>query len=152
MADSVTVVASSKHTQTRSAALLATTPTTSGHIEALLSSVEIVWESEDIGLVVDVLGSSPTAFGAVGISLYGSVLAQEIKKHLPEHIILAATDEDTSTNFSLSLICKSHTVFCPLVPEMTLEILGVVASVVNAAYSKLFTVFCALRYLVGLVS
>jgi hypothetical protein len=73
----------SKHTQTRSAALLATAPTTSGHIEALLSSVEIVWESEDIGLVADVLGSSPTAFGAVGISLYGSVLAQEIKKHLP---------------------------------------------------------------------
>jgi hypothetical protein len=56
------------NTRKTSIGLMTTAAAAAGYIEALcLSSMALVWESEDIGLVAGVLGSIRTAFGAVAL-------------------------------------------------------------------------------------
>ena len=85
----VTFVASlastTEYARTRTVVFLLVGAAGAGYVENLtLSTMALVWEAEDIGLVAGVMGSIRTALGAVAVSLYSSVLSNELTKYLPE--------------------------------------------------------------------
>jgi hypothetical protein len=91
----VTFVASlasaTEYSRARTVAFPLIATAAAGYVENLtLSSMALVWEAEDIGLVAGVMGSIRTALGAVAVSLY-SVLTNELTKFLPEYVAPAAT-------------------------------------------------------------
>lgn len=98
----------------------------------------LVWEPEDIGLVAGVLGSIRTAFGAVGASLYSSVLANELKKKLPQYVIPVVLDAGLPTSSVPSLLAGITSGSYDNVPGITSTIAELAAAAGKVAYSKSF--------------
>src|SRR5258706_7855440 len=70
------LASSDENSHVRSVVCLLIGTTAAGYIENLcLSSMTLVWEPEDIGLVAGVLGTIRTACGTIAISLYSTLLA-----------------------------------------------------------------------------
>ena len=120
-----------------------------GYVENLtLSSMALVWEAEDIGLVAEVMGSIRTALGAVAVSLYSSVLTNELTKFLPEYVTPAATGAGLPAKSLLVLFEGITTGVFTNVPGINEKILVVVGHAVKHAYAMSFrTVFlCMLPF------
>lgn len=82
-----------EYSRTRTVVFLLVATAAAGYIENLtLSSMALVWEPEDIGLVAGVMGSVRTASSSVATSLYISILSNQLTKYLPRYVTTAATE------------------------------------------------------------
>jgi hypothetical protein len=149
----VTFVASlastTEYSRARTVAFLLIAAAAAGYVENLtLSSMALVWEAEDIGLVAGVMGSIRTALGAVAVSLYSSVLTNELTKFLPEYVAPAATGAGLPAKSLPALFEGITTGVFTNVPGINEKILVVVGHAVKHAYAMSFrTVFlCTLPF------
>jgi hypothetical protein len=149
----VTFVASLASTtefaRTRTVVFLLVGAAGAGYVENLtLSTMALVWEVEDIGLVAGVLGAIRTACGAVAVSLYSSVLSNQLTKYLPEYVAPAATSAGLPVKSLPALFEGITTGIFTNVPDINEKILGVVGHAVKHAYAMSFrTVFlCTLPF------
>lgn len=85
------LASSTEYTRSRTVAFLLVASIAAGYIENLtLSTMALVWESADIGLVAGVLGAIRTAASAVATSMYSSILTTEAAKYMPRYVPNAA--------------------------------------------------------------
>ena len=149
----VTFVASlastTEYARTRTVVFLLLAAAGAGYVENLtLSTMALVWEAEDIGLVAGVLGSIRTALGAVAVSLYSSVLSNELTKYLPRYVTPAATGAGLPPKSLPALFEAISTGVFTAVPGIDSKILVAVGGAVKHAYATSFrTVFlCTLPF------
>ena len=149
----VTFVASlastTEYARTRTVVFLLVGAAGAGYVENLtLSSMALVWEPEDIGLVAGVMGAIRTALGAVAVSLYSSVLTNQLTKYLPEYVAPAATNAGLPVKSLPALFEGITTGIFTDVPGINEKILVVVGHAVKHAYAMSFrTVFlCTLPF------
>lgn len=120
-----------------------------GYIENLtLSSMALVWEPEDIGLVAGAMGSVRTACSSVATSMYLSILSNQLTKYLPKYVIPAATGAGLPASSLTSLFAGITAGNLTAVPGITPAIEVVVGQAVKHAYAMSFrTVFlCTLPF------
>lgn len=85
------IASSTEYTRTRTLIFLLVGAPAAGYVENLtLSTMALVWEPEDIGLVSGVLATIRTAAGSVAIALYSSLLSNGLTKYLLEYVTNAA--------------------------------------------------------------
>jgi hypothetical protein len=149
----VTFVASlastTEYARTRTVVFLLVGAAGAGYVENLtLSTMALVWEAEDIGLVAGVMGSIRTALGAVAVSLYSSVLSNELTKYLPEYVAPAAIAAGLPAKSLPALFEGISSGVLTRVPGVNTEILVAVGHAVKHAYAMSFrTVFlCTLPF------
>jgi hypothetical protein len=139
-----------EYTKNRSVAFLLIGSFCAGYIENLtLSSMALVWEPDDIGLVSGAMGSVRTASSSIATALYSSILSNQLTKYLPEVVTPVATGAGLPTS-SLPSLFTAIAAAAGLdgVPGITPEIEEAVGHAVKHAYSLSFrTVFlCTLPF------
>lgn len=120
-----------------------------GYVENLtLSSMALVWEPEDIGLVAGAMGSVRTACSSIATSMYLSILSNQLTKYLPRLVIPAATDAGLPASSLTQLFAGITAGSLSNVPGMNAEIEEIVGHAVKHAYAMSFrTVFlCTLPF------
>jgi hypothetical protein len=120
-----------------------------GYIENLtLSSMALVWEPEDIGLVAGAMGSIRTASSSIATSLYLSILSNQLTKYLPRYVVPAATEAGLPASSLTDLFAGITAGSFAKVPGITPTIEEAVGHAVKHAYSMSFrTVFlCTLPF------
>jgi len=135
--------------ENRTVAFLLIGAAAAGYVENLtLSSMALVWEPEDIGLVAGVMGSIRTAGGAIATSLYISILSNQVTKYLPKYVVPAATGAGLPATSITQLFAGITSGSFKDVPGITPEIQAAVGAAVKHAYSMSFrTVFlCTLPF------
>ena len=138
-----------EYARTRTVVFLLVGTACAGYVENLtLSSMALVWEPEDIGLVAGVMGAIRTALGAVAVSLYSSVLTNQVTKYLPEYVAPAATGAGLPVKSIPALFEGLATGTFTDVPGINGKILEAVGHAVKHAYALSFrTVFlCTLPF------
>ncbi|KAG9241653.1 fungal trichothecene efflux pump [Calycina marina] len=86
------LASTTEYTQNRSVTFLLVGSMAAGYVENLsLSSIALVWEPEDIGLVAGAMGSVRTAMSSIATALYSSILANQYTKFMPKYVSPAAT-------------------------------------------------------------
>jgi hypothetical protein len=138
-----------EYSRTRTVVFLIIGTAAAGYIENLtLSSMALVWEPEDIGLVAGVLGSIRTACSSVATSLYLSILSNQFAKHLPRYVTSAATEAGLPTSSLEDLFAGITAGSFSKVEGITPAIEEAVGHAVKRAYSMSFrTVFlCTLPF------
>jgi hypothetical protein len=136
-------------TEHRTVAFLLIGAAAAGYVENLtLSTMALVWEPEDIGLVAGVMGSIRTAGGAIATSLYLSILTNQVTKYLPQYVVPAATGAGLPTTSLTDLFAGITAGSFEKVPGITPAIQAVVGEAVQQAYVRSFrTVFlCTLPF------
>ncbi|KAJ6005146.1 hypothetical protein N7451_003090 [Penicillium sp. IBT 35674x] len=115
----------------------------SGYIETLsLSSIALVWDASDIGLVACVMGCLRTAAGAIATSMYVSVLNNEVAKYVPEYITRAALAAGLPEKSLTALLEVSGTGNFTDVPGINTRIIDAVIVATKSGYARSFkTVF-----------
>ncbi|KAG9234533.1 fungal trichothecene efflux pump [Amylocarpus encephaloides] len=139
----------SEYSRTRTVVSLLIGTAAAGYIENLtLSSMALVWEPEDIGLVAGVMGSIRTASSSIATSIYISILSNELTKYLPRFVVPAATEAGLPATSMTQLFAGITAGSFAAVPGMTPEIGVAVGHAVKHAYSLAFrTVFlCTLPF------
>ncbi|EME83053.1 uncharacterized protein MYCFIDRAFT_80615 [Pseudocercospora fijiensis CIRAD86] len=120
-----------------------------GYVENLtLSTMALVWEPDDIGLVAGVLGAIRTAAGALATSMYSSILSTELAKYLPRHVGPAAVEAGLPENSVPALLAAVGTGVFTSVPGIDRNVLSAVDAATKQAYAASFrTVFlCTLPF------
>lgn len=143
------LASTTQYTRTRSTVFLLISSTAAGYIENLtLSSLALVWEPEDIGLVAGVAGSVRTASSSISTSVYVSILSNQLSKFLPKYVTPAATSAGLPISSIPSLFAGITAGSFESVDGITPEIEQVVGLAVKKAYSMSFrTVFlCTLPF------
>jgi MFS family permease len=138
-----------ENSRTRTVVFLLIGSAAAGYVENLtLSTMALVWEPEDIGLVAGVLGSIRTACSSVATSLYLSILSNQLTKYLPEYVTPAATGAGLPAESLPSLFAGITSGSFDAVAGITPEITEAVGHAVKHAYSMSFrTVFlCTLPF------
>jgi hypothetical protein len=138
-----------KYSRTRTVVSLLIGAAAAGYIENLtLSSMALVWEPEDIGLVAGAMGSIRTASASIATSLYLSILSNQLMKYLPRYVVPAATEAGLPATSLKDLFAVITAGSFAKVPGITPEIEEVVSHAVKHAYSMSFrTVFlCTLPF------
>lgn len=138
-----------EYSRNRTVAFLIIGTAAAGYIENLtLSSMALVWEPEDIGLVAGVLGSVRTACSSVATSLYLSILSNQLTKYLPEYVVPAATEAGLPVSSLTDLFAGITAGSFSKVEGITPAIEEAVGHAVKHAYSMSFrTVFlCTLPF------
>ena len=138
-----------ENARTRTVVFLLIGAAGAGYVENLtLSSMALVWEPEDIGLVAGVMGSIRTACGAIATSLYISILSNQLTKYLPLYVVPAATEAGLPATSLTQLFAGITAGSFEKVPGITPEITAAVGSAVKHAYSMSFrTIFlCTLPF------
>ncbi|KAF2186650.1 fungal trichothecene efflux pump [Zopfia rhizophila CBS 207.26] len=143
------IAASNQHTQDRTVAFLLIGTMAAGYVENLtLSTMALVWDAADIGLVAGVLGAIRTATSAVATSMYSSILTTEAGKYIPKYVAPAAVNAGLPESSLPALFAGITTGNFSAVPDITTGIIVVVGDQVKHAYSLAFrTVFlCTLPF------
>jgi len=138
-----------EYSRTRTVVFLLVGAAAAGYIENLtLSSMALVWEPEDIGLVAGTMGSVRTACSSVATSMYLSILSNQLTKYLPQFVIPAATEAGLPSSSLTDLFAGITAGSLAKVPGMTASIEEVVGHAVKHAYAVSFrTVFlCTLPF------
>ncbi|KAH8651859.1 fungal trichothecene efflux pump [Tricladium varicosporioides] len=139
----------SEYTRTRTVVSLLIGTAAAGYIENLtLSSMALVWEPEDIGLVAGAMGSIRTAASSIATSIYISILSNQLTKYLPRYVIPAATGAGLPASSMTQLFAGITAGSFAKVPGITPAIEEAVGHAVKQAYSMSFrTVFlCTLPF------
>lgn len=125
-----------------------------GYVENLtLSTMALVWEPDDIGLVAGVLGAIRTAAGALATSMYSSILSTELTKYLPRYVAPAAVEAGLPRSSVPALLGGVSTGNFTTVPGINNAVIEAVAAPIKHAYSLAFrTVFlCTVPFSVVLL-
>jgi len=94
-----------------------------GYVESLsLSSIALVWDAADFGLVASVMGCLRTAAGAIATALYPSILTNQLKKYLPAYVSEAALTKGLPQASLPELFAALTTGNFSTVPGITQEI------------------------------
>ncbi|CAK4033324.1 MFS general substrate transporter [Lecanosticta acicola] len=114
-----------------------------GYVENLtLSTMALVWEADDIGLVAGVMGCIRTAAGALATSMYSSILTTELTKYLPKYVVPAAVEAGLPATSVPALLAGISSGSFDDVPGITENVLGAIADPIKHAYTLSFrTVF-----------
>ncbi len=139
------IASSTEFTRTRSVICLLVGAAAAGYVENLtLSTMALVWDPEDIGLVSGVLATIRTAAGSIAIALYSSLLSNGLTKYLPEYVPNAAISAGLPASSVEDLFAGISTGSYADVPGITPTIIEAVGHAVKRAYSMSFrTVFLA---------
>jgi hypothetical protein len=139
------IASSTEYTRTRSVIFLLVGAAAAGYVENLtLSTMALVWDPEDIGLVSGVLATIRTAAGSIAIALYSSLLSNGLTKYLPEYVPDAAIGAGLPTSSVTELFASISAGSYADVPGITPAIIEAVGHAVKQAYSMSFrTVFLA---------
>jgi hypothetical protein len=143
------LAASDENSRVRSVVCLLIGAAAAGYIENLcLSSMTLVWEPEDIGLVAGVLKTICIAASCIAISLYSSLLTNGLTQYLPEYVVPAATDAGLPASSLTALFAGITSGSFDDVPGISATITDAVGHAVKRAYSMSFrTVFlCTLPF------
>ncbi|KAH8601602.1 fungal trichothecene efflux pump [Bisporella sp. PMI_857] len=138
-----------EYSRGRTVTFLLIATVSAGYVENLtLSSMALVWEPEDIGLVAGVLGSIRTACSSIATSIYLTILTNELPKHLPTYVVPAATGAGLPADSLPALFAGIATGNFTAVPGFNSEIGVAVGHAVKHAYSMSFrTLFlCTLPF------
>jgi hypothetical protein len=112
-----------------------------GFVENIsLPGVTLVWEAQDIGLATGVLGSIRSLGGSIATALYSSVLANELKKNLPEYVVPAAADAGLPESSMGSLFAAITRGDFSEVPGINSKIITAVSEALKMAYTNSFRV------------
>lgn len=114
-----------------------------GYVENLtLSTMALVWEPDDIGLVAGVMGCIRTAAGALATSMYSSILATELQKYLPKYVVPAATEAGLPVTSIPALMAGISSGSFEAVPGITNRVMAAIDGPIKHAYANSFrTVF-----------
>lgn len=154
MAFIAALAASTEHTRGMSVAFLLIGIFGAGYVENLtLSTMALVWEPDDIGLVAGVLGAIRTAAGAIATSMYSSILATEMAKYLPKYVAPAALQAGLPESSLPALMAGVSAGSFDAVPGANAAVLAAIGSPVKHAYAMSFrTVFlCTIPFSVILL-
>ncbi|KAF7188023.1 Trichothecene efflux pump TRI12 [Pseudocercospora fuligena] len=138
----------------RTTAFLLIGTAAAGYVENLtLSTMALVWEPDDIGLVAGVLGAIRTAAGALATSMYSSILSTELAKYLPRYVGPAAVEAGLPEDSVPALLAGVSAGSFASVPGIDSGIIEVVGTATQQAYAASFrTVFlCTLPFSVILL-
>ena len=138
-----------EYTRTRTVVFLLIGTASAGYIENLtLSSMALVWEPEDIGLVAGVMGSVRTASSSVATSLYISILSNQLIKYLPRYVVPAATGAGLPSSSLTALFAGITSGSFSKVEGITPAIEEAVGHAVKHAYSMSFRIvfLCTLPF------
>ncbi|KAK3673263.1 hypothetical protein LTR78_006808 [Recurvomyces mirabilis] len=135
--------ASSGSTRSMTIAFLMIGTAGAGYVENLtLSTMALVWEPDDIGLVAGVLGCIRTALGALATSMYSSILASSLTKYLPRYVGPAAAEAGLPTTSLPALLAGVGTGSFDAVPGVNAAVLAAIGAPIKQAYAMAFrTVF-----------
>ncbi|KAF2465359.1 fungal trichothecene efflux pump [Lindgomyces ingoldianus] len=143
------IAASNQHTEHRTVGFLLIGTMAAGYIENLtLSTMALVWDAADIGLVAGVMGAIRTATSAVATSMYSSILTTEAGKYIPKYVAPAAVDAGLPESSLAALFAGITAGDFSAVPGISPHIIAIVSDQVKHAYSLAFrTVFlCTLPF------
>ena len=114
-----------------------------GYVENLtLSTMALVWEPDDIGLVAGVLACIRTAAGALATSMYSGILSSEAAKYIPKYVGPAAIEAGLPASSVPALLAGIGTGSFDAVPGINAGVLAAIGSPIKHAYSMAFrTVF-----------
>ncbi|KAK3071322.1 hypothetical protein LTR53_008827 [Teratosphaeriaceae sp. CCFEE 6253] len=143
MAFIAALAASNAHTRTQTVVFLLIGAAGAGYVENLtLSTMALVWEPDDIGLVAGVMGCIRTAAGALATSMYSGILATELTKYLPRYVGAAATEAGLPVSSLPALLAGVGSGSFDAVPGINAEILAAIGAPIKQAYAMSFrTVF-----------
>lgn len=125
-----------------------------GYVENLtLSTMALVWEPDDIGLVAGVMGCIRTAAGALATSMYSSILSTELAKYLPRFVPPAAVEAGLPESSVPALLRAVSTGVFASIPGIDDAVIRAVGSPIQRAYTSAFrTVFlCTIPFSVILL-
>lgn len=148
------LASSTEFSRSRTVAFLLIGAAGAGYVENLtLSSMALVWEPADIGLVAGVLGAIRTAAGALATSMYVSILTTELTKYLPLYVVPAAVGAGLPETSLPALFAGIGTGSFTAVEGITPDILTAIGSPIKQAYAMSFrTVFlCTIPFGVILI-
>jgi hypothetical protein len=137
------VASSTPYSRGRTTAFILLGTMGAGYVENLtLSTMALVWEPDDIGLVAGVMGAIRTAAGALATSMYSSILATELTKHLKEYVGPAAVQAGLPNSSLSALYAGVSAGSFDGVPGVTEGVLAAIAEPIKHAYAASFqTVF-----------
>lgn len=137
------IAASDAGSEGQAVAFLLLGTAAAGYVENLtLSTMALVWEPDDIGLVAGVLGAIRTAAGALATSMYVSILSTELTKYLPRYVVPAAIEAGLPSSSVPALLSGISTGSFATVPGISDAIIEAVGAPIKHAYSMAFrTVF-----------
>ncbi|KAK5115251.1 hypothetical protein LTR62_001451 [Meristemomyces frigidus] len=133
------LAASTGNTRSMTIAFLMIGTAGAGYVENLtLSTMALVWEPDDIGLVAGVLGCIRTACGALATSMYVSILNSQLTKNLPKFVGPAAVQAGLPSSSLPALLVGLGTGSFDAVPGVNAAILAAIGSPVKQAYANSF--------------
>lgn len=134
---------STQYSRGRTVAFLLIGTAGAGYVENLtLSTMALVWEPDDIGLVAGVMGAIRTAAGALATSMYSSVLSTQLTKYLPKYAGPAAIEAGLPASSLPALLAGVSSGKFDAVPGINAGILAAIGSPIKHAYAMSFqTVF-----------
>ena len=108
-----------------------------GYVESLcLSSIALVWDASDFGLVASTMGCLRTAAGAIATAIYPNILSNEIEKYLPRYVLEAAEANGLSAEAVPALLKALSTGNFTAVPGVTPEIIEAAAYANKRAWAR----------------
>lgn len=146
---------STQYTRGQTVAFLLIGTASAGYVENLtLSTMALVWEPDDIGLVAGVMGAIRTAAGALATSMYVSILDTQLTKYLPTYIGPAALQAGLPESSMPALLAGVSTGSFTAVPGINAGVLAAIGDPIKEAYAMSFrTVFlCTIPFGVILIA
>lgn len=143
------LAASNENTRGQTVAFLLIGSIAAGYVENLtLSTVALLWDADDIGLVGGTLGAIRSAAGAIATAMYSSILTSESSKYIPKYVPDAAVAAGLPESSVSSLLTGVSTGNYTGVAGINTAILTATQQAVKHAYSMSFrTVFlCTLPF------
>lgn len=133
------IASSTEYTRKRTVVFLLIGAAAAGYVENLtLSTMTLVWEPEDIGLVSSVLATIRTAAGSIATALYSSLLSKGLTKYLPEYVPYAAIGAGLPSSSITNLFAGISAGSYADVPGITPAIIEAVGHAIKPAYSMSF--------------
>ncbi|KAK5126030.1 hypothetical protein LTR85_011385 [Meristemomyces frigidus] len=133
------LASSSQHTRGQTVAFLLIGAASAGYVENLtLSTMALVWEPDDIGLVAGVMGAIRTAAGALATSMYSSILSTELTTYLPQYVGPAAVAAGLPESSIPLLLAGVGAGSFDAVPGINADIIAAIGSPIKDAYSISF--------------
>ncbi|KAF2102793.1 fungal trichothecene efflux pump [Rhizodiscina lignyota] len=143
------LASSTQHTRSRTVGFLLIAAISAGYVENLtLSTMALVWDPADIGLVAGVLGAIRTAAGAIATSMYSSILSSRLAIYLPQYVTPAATSAGLPSSSLVALFTGISAGDISTVPGVNTTIAAAVGEATKTAYSHSFRIvfLCTLPF------
>ena len=137
------IAAAKPGTEMRTTAFMLIGTTAAGYCDNLaLSTMALMWEPDDIGLVAGVLSVFRSITGAIATSMYSSILMTEMKQYLARYVGLASIHAGLAEDSIPAVLDAAYTGNLSTIPDLDPEAFAAIEMAANLAYSLSFrTVF-----------